>query len=172
MKQHILTALVSNHSGVLTRISGLFSRRGYNIDSLSVCATEDPKYSRMTIAAVGDDATISQITKQLDKLVDVIKVTELDTSESVMRELLLIKLKITPKQRPEIESTVNIYKAKTIDLSPDSCIVELTGEPSKIDAFVNVVQSYGVVEMIRTGLTALSRGKTSINDLLDYNDLV
>lgn len=172
MKQHIITALVSNKSGVLTRISGLFARRGYNIDSLAVCATEMPGRSRMTIVARGEQPVIEQIIKQLDKLVDVIKVTELDTSESVMRELLLIKIKISGAQRPEIESTCNIYKAKTIDLSPESVVIELTGETSKLDAFVKVVEPYGILEMARTGLIALSRGLSSIGDLVDYNDLV
>lgn len=171
MKQHIVTALVSNKSGVLTRISGLFSRRGYNINSLSVCATEDSEFSRMTIVADADDSTIKQITRQLDKLVDVKKVSLLEPEKAVCRELLIIKLKMTSAQRPEIESTCNIYKAKMIDLSPDSLIAELTGEPNKIDAFISVVSGYGIIELVRTGLTALSRGGDSINELDDYNDL-
>lgn len=172
MKQYIITALVSNHSGVLTRISGLFSRRGYNIDSLSVCATEDADLSRMTIVTVCDSATIQQITRQLDKLIDVVKVSLLDPSGSVMRELLLIKIKLQSNQRPEIESTCNIYKAKLIDLSEKSVIIELTGEPSKIDAFIKLLAPYSILELIRTGLTALGRGGDSINDLEDYNELL
>lgn len=172
MKQHIITALVNNHSGVLTRISGLFARRGFNIDSLSVCATAEPSYSRMTIISTSDGAEISQIIKQLDKLVDVIKVTELKTDACVARELLLVKINLLPSQRPEIESTCNMYKAKTVDVSPESMILELTGEPNKLDAFIGVVRGYGIIELIRTGLTALERGKTSINDLFDYNELV
>lgn len=172
MNQYIITALVSNHSGVLTRISGLFSRRGYNIDSLSVCATENAEYSRMTIVSVCDEATIQQITRQLDKLIDVIKVSLLDASKSVMRELLLLKVKIKPSQRPEIESTCNIYKAKTIDLGSDSVIAELTGESNKIDAFINILKPYGIIELIRTGVSALSRGNESIDDLIDYNELI
>lgn len=172
MKQYTITALVANQSGVLTRISGLFARRGYNIDSLSVCTTENAKFSRMTIVSVCDEATIQQITKQLDKLVDVIKVCLLDSSKSVIRELLLLKISVLPYQRPEIESTASIYKAKLIDLNQESVIVELTGEPSKIDAFISILEPYGIIELIRTGVSALSRGKESINDLIDYNDLV
>lgn len=158
MKQYIVTALVSNKSGVLTRISGLFSRRGYNINSLQVCATENPEFSRMTIVAEADDSTIKQITRQLDKLVDVKKVGLLNPAQAVCRELLIIKLKMEPSDRPEIESTCNIYKAKMIDLSPSSLIAELTGEPNKIDAFISVVSHYGIIELVRTGLTALERG--------------
>lgn len=171
MQQYIVTALVANKSGVLTRISGLFSRRGYNINSLSVCATENPDFSRMTIVAEADDGTIKQIARQLDKLVDVKKVGILAPSGAVCRELLIIKLHMQAAQRPEIESTCNIYKAKMIDLSPDSLIAELTGEPNKIDAFIEVVRHYGIIESVRTGLTALSRGSDHIGNLSDYNDL-
>ena len=171
MKQYIITALVTNKSGVLTRVSGLFSRRGYNINSLSVCATEDPAYSRMTIVAEANESTIKQITRQLDKLIDVKKVSLLAPDKAVCRELLILKLTMPPAARPEIESTCNIYKAKMIDLSPASLIVELTGDPNKIDAFINVVSHYGIIELVRTGLTALSRGEENINELQDYNDL-
>ncbi len=171
MKQYIITALVTNKSGVLTRISGLFSRRGYNINSLSACATEDERYSRMTIVAEADESTIKQIVRQLDKLVDVVKIGLLEPDKAVSRELLIIKIKMQAAQRPEIESTCNIYKAKMIDLSPASIIVELTGEPNKIDAFINLVSHYGIIELVRTGLTALGRGNGSINDFDDCNDL-
>ncbi len=158
MKQYIITALVSNKSGVLTRISGLFARRGYNIGSLNVGSTENPELSRMTIVSEADDATIRQITLQLDKLVDVKKVSVLEQDKSVCRELLILKLCVSPEQRPEIESACNIYKAKIIDLSPSSLIAELTGEPNKIDAFINLTAHYGIIELVRTGLTALGRG--------------
>lgn len=167
---HIISALVANKSGALTRISGLFARRGYNIDSLSVCATEDGNLSRMTITTTADESTVRQIIKQLDKLYDVIKVTELARETSVARELLLVKIATCAGQRPEIESTCNMYKAKLIDVSPESTVIELTGEPNKIDGFINVVQPYGIIELTRTGLSALSRGKSSINDLVDYNE--
>ena len=164
MDRHIITALVSNKPGVLNRVAGLFSKRGFNIESLSVCATEDEHLSRMTIVAGGDDYTLDQITKQLAKLIDVVKVTMLDSDKSIQRELLLIKIKVKPAQRPEIESVVNIYKAKSVDLSPASMALEITGEPSKIDAFINVVKDYGIIELARTGLTALQRGETCIKD--------
>lgn len=158
MRQYTITALVSNKSGVLTRISGLFARRGYNICSLTVGTTENPELSRMTIVAEADESTIKQITSQLDKLIDVKKVSVLLPEKAVKRELLIIKLKLSPSQRPEIESTCNIYKAKIIDLAPSSLIAELTGEPNKIDAFINVTSHYGIIELVRTGLTALERG--------------
>lgn len=172
MKKHLITALVNNHSGVLTRVSGLFARRGYNIDSLAVCNTEDENYSRMTIVSQGDDMTIQQVIKQLDKLVDVIKISELDASASVSRELLLVKIKTAAHQRPEIETTCRVYKAKIIDLSPESVIVELTGDPGKIDGFLKIIKPYGIIEMARTGLNSLERGEKSINDLTDYNETI
>ena len=170
---HIITALVANKSGVLNRVSGLFSKRGYNIESLSVCTTEDENLSRMTIVVNGDEYVLEQITKQLDKLVDVKKVSQIsDDGGSILRELLLIKISVKPSQRPEIESVVNIYKAKTVDLSPVSMVLELTGESSKLDAFISVVKDYGIIELARTGLTALQRGDVCIKDLKDYNELV
>ena len=170
---HIITALVSNKPGVLNRVAGLFSKRGYNIESLSVCATEDEHLSRMTIVVNGDVYILEQITKQLDKLIDVKKVTQLKGGdEAILRELLLIKISVKPSQRPEIESVVNIYKAKTVDLSPASMVLELTGESSKINAFINVVKDYGIIELARTGLTALQRGEVCIKDLDDYNELI
>lgn len=171
MEKHIITALVRNHSGVLTRISGLFARRGFNIDSLVVCATEQPQLSRMTIVSCADEDVIAQIIKQLDKLHDVLKVCELCDGR-IMRELLLIKIKLSPRQRPEIESTCNIYKAKLVDLSSDSVTIELTGEPNKLEAFIELLSPYGIVELARTGVTALERGTNSINDLVDYNETV
>jgi len=154
---HIITAIVRNHSGVLTRVSGLFARRGYNIDSLSVCATEDPTLSRMTIVATGDDATIEQIVKQLNKLPDTVKISRLKEDNGIIRELLLVKISLAPARRPEIESACNIYKAKTVDLSVNSAVLELTGDPQKIDAFVELMVPYGIIELVRTGLTAIER---------------
>ena len=120
----------------------------------------------------GDEYILEQITKQLDKLIDVKKVTQLAADEAIIRELLLVKINVKPAQRPEIESTVNIYKAKSVDLSPASMVLELTGEPSKIDNFINVVKDYGIIELARTGLTALQRGDVCIKDLDDYNELI
>ena len=161
--KHIITALVRNHSGVLTRISGLFARRCFNIDSLAVCATENPELSRMTIVSDTDDGLAEQMVKQLDKLCDVIKVCELGDSR-VSRELLLVKINLMAAQRPEIESTCNIYKAKLVDLSPESVIVELSGEPNKLDALIELLKPYGIIELARTGVTALERGGKAINE--------
>ena len=165
MKQHVITVLVLNKSGVLARVTALFARRGFNIDSLVVCSTENDRYSRMTIVVTADDEILPQIVKQLAKLIDVKKITEIDPNNAVLRELLMIKLTITPAQRPEIESMCNIYKAKIIDLSPESVVMELTGEAPKLDAFVGLVSSYGILELTRTGLSALHRGKENINNL-------
>ncbi|MCL2061005.1 MAG: acetolactate synthase small subunit [Firmicutes bacterium] len=163
MKKHLITVLVSNKSGVLTRISGLFARRGFNIDSLVVCSTEDEHVSRMTIVVTADDTVIAQVIKQLGKLIDVIRITELDPEKSVSRELMMIKIHVAATQRSEIETTCTIYKAEIIDLSPESVIIELTGKSSKLDAFIELVKPYGIIEMTRTGLNALHRGKQSIS---------
>ena len=164
LKTAVISALVTNKPGVLNRVAGLFSKRSYNIESLSVCTTEDDNLSRMTIVAKGDESVLEQIVKQLAKLYDVKKVLELDTDSyaSLMRELLLVKIRVQPHQRPEVESTANIYKARTVDLSPDSMVLELTGEEGKIDAFINVVKHYGIIELARTGVTVLQRGDDSI----------
>lgn len=162
-EKHVITALVKNHSGVLTRVSGLFARRCFNIDSLVVCATENSELSRMTIVSDTDDATIEQMVKQLAKLVDVVKVCEL-TGATVRRELLLVKINLTAAQRPEIESTCNIYKAKLVDVTKDSAIVELSGEPNKLDALIELLAPYGITELTRTGVTALSRGGKGLKD--------
>ncbi|MDR3319191.1 MAG: acetolactate synthase small subunit [Clostridiales bacterium] len=172
MKRHIVTALVCNKSGVLNRITGLFSRRGYNIESLSVASTEDDNLSRMTIVIQGDDYLLEQIVKQSDKIYDVQRVTELERDNAVMRELLLIKINVLPEQRPEIETTVRLFKAKTIDISENAMIIELTGEPGKMDGFINLLAPYGIIEMARTGITALERGDRNICDAADYTDII
>lgn len=169
MNPHIVTALVSNKSGVLNRVVGLFSRRGFNIDSLSVASTEDPNLSRMTIVLNGDEE-IDQVVKQLNKLFDVKHVTQIDSTCAVARELLLIKVKLSPEKRPEVESTIRFYKAKAVDLSPDSVTVELTGEPNKIDAFINIMNGYSIIELVRTGLTALERGSACIKAYADDHE--
>ncbi len=171
-QKHIITALVTNRAGVLTRISGLFARRGYNIDSLSVCSTNNPKLSRMTIVALGTDDEISQIVRQLDKLWDCHKIKIFEPNESVKRELLLIKVNVPADKRPEIESTANMMKVKIIDVGAASVICEMTGEPNKIDKFVELMQPYGILELARTGITALSRGSECLDDLEDYNEQI
>ncbi|MDO5707914.1 MAG: acetolactate synthase small subunit [Andreesenia angusta] len=157
--KHILLVLVENQSGVLSKVSGLFTRRGYNIDSLSVGETEDPGVSRMTITARGDDSTIEQIVKQLNKLVDVIRVLEIKKSESVCRELLLIRVKADMGKRPSIMEIVSIFRGSIIDVYDDSLMIELTGDEAKIESFTELMRPYGIMEYNRTGLTALKRGK-------------
>ena len=169
--QHIVSALVNNRSGVLNRVASLFSKRGYNIESLSVASTEDHNYSRMTIVVNGDDYVLEQITKQLDKLIDVKHVTRLDNYRSVIRELLLIKINVSPALRAEVETTAKLYKAKVVDVSPKTMTLELTGEGNKLDGFINVLTGYGIIEMARTGITALARGEQSIKDFKDASEV-
>ena len=162
MKKHVLSVLVENHSGVLSRVSGLFSRRGYNIDSLSVGETEDPKISRMTIVADADEYTLEQIKKQLNKLVDVIKIIELKEEHSIYRELALIKITATKENRAEIIEIANIFRAHTVDVASESVVIEATGDQGKISALTNMLMPYGIKEVIRTGLTALERGEKKL----------
>jgi len=162
MSRHVLSVLVENQSGVLSRVSGLFSRRGYNIDSLSVGETEDPKVSRMTIVVRGDDYILEQIKKQLNKLIDVIKIVELDPQQSVFRELAMIKVNTTMETRASIIEIVSIFRANIVDVSSETLTVEMTGDESKIEAFINLMNNYGIVEVVRTGLTAIERGSRHI----------
>lgn len=156
--RQIIAILVNNQPGVLSRISGLFSRRGYNIDSLSVCATEDERYSRMTICLNGTVQTAKQITAQLEKQEDVVKVMTFDHGNVALRELLLIKLAVAPEKRGEIVDLCTLFKAKSIDTTMDSMMLELTGNTDKIDAFISTLGSYKILEMARTGGAALERG--------------
>lgn len=172
MNHYTISALVSNKSGVLTRISGLFARRGYNIDSLSVCATEDPAISRMTIVLNGDEYILEQLTRQLDKLIDVKKIMHVAENQALFRELLLVKVNAPSEKRSEIYEICQIFRAKVDDLYPTSMVVELTGESKKLDGFINMIQEYGILEMARTGVTAISRGNICIKDLKDYNDSI
>lgn len=158
MKKMVLSLLVDNTSGVLSRVSSMFSRRGYNIDSLTVGVTENPKYSRMTVAVLGDDKILSQIKKQLLKLEDVISITELKDGESVCRELVLVKVKTTLEERQQIISMVDVFRAKVVDVSSESLMVELTGNVNKIEAFISLLNGFEIEEMVRTGLTGLTRG--------------
>ncbi len=160
--KHVLSVLVDNQAGVLTRVSGLFSRRGYNIDSLTVGVTENPELSRMTICVEGDVFVLDQIKKQLAKLVDVKGVIELTTGNSVYRELALIKVTANAKTRAEIVSIVDIFRAKIIDVAKESLVIELTGTESKLSAFYELMEPYGVIEMVRTGTAALERGNKAI----------
>jgi acetolactate synthase-1/3 small subunit len=157
--KHILSVLVVNHPGVLAKVAGLFSRRGFNIDSLAVGVTNDPDVSRMTILSQGDDATVEQIARQLGKLVDVIKVTDV-TENSVTRELALIKLRTTSETRGEILEIINIFRAKVVDISTEFLTVEITGDSEKVSALEDMLKGFGIEEMVRTGIIAISRGKT------------
>ena len=163
MEKFIIAILVSNHAGVLSRVTGMFTRRGLNIDSLTVGETESPEFSRITISLHGDKAICSQIVKQLEKMYDVKKVQVLG-EETVIRELLLIKVRNVPEERQDIMSVVDIFRAKIADYSPDALSIEIRGDSNKINAFIELVKPYGILEMCRTGLVALERGSGCLKD--------
>ena len=162
MQKRILSLLVDNTAGVVSRISGLFSRRGYNIDSLSVGVTADERFSRMTVVCSGDALILEQITKQLAKLVDVRDIKVLEPDNSVSRELVLVKVTAKPEQREGIISIANIFRANVIDVGKDSLVIELTGSKSKLGAFVDLLEDYEILELARTGITGLSRGAADV----------
>ena len=158
MKRYVISVLVENHSGVLSRVSGLFSRRGYNIDSLTVGVTENPDRSRMTIVVRGDEYILEQIEKQLAKLVEVVSIRQCDTSATVVRELALIKVDASTASRGGIIETANIFRARIVDVAVDSLIIEATGSEDKIAGLIKLLEPYGIKELVRTGLTAMERG--------------
>ena len=162
MQKKVFQILVDNTSGVLSRISGLFSRRGYNIESITAGVTADPRFTRITIVASGDDEILEQIEKQVRKLVDVRNIRELAPEESVYRELVLIKVKATAEQRQSIISLADVFRAKIIDVAKESLIIELTGDQSKIDAFIALLEGYEVLELARTGIAGLGRGMENV----------
>jgi len=163
-KLHTLVSLVQDEPGVLTRVAGLFRRRGFNIESLSVGHCEQPGLSRMTIVVKGDDAEVDQVTRQLDKLVNVVNVTDITRRDMVARELALIKVAARAEDRSEIMQIVDIYRAKIVDVATDSLTVEVTGGEDKIDSLLRLLLPFGITEMARTGRTALTRGsRSSIN---------
>lgn len=157
-QQHVLTALVENHPGVLARVAGLFARRGYNIESLTVSVTDDPEVSRMTIVVGGDHLVLEQITKQLHKLIEVIRVVDYTESPAVERELALIKVNAEPKDRGEIMQIVEVFRGRIIDISEKTFVIEVTGGTEKIDKIRELLGSYGIKEMVRTGVIAMARG--------------
>ena len=167
MKRIVLSILVDNTAGVLSRVAGLFSRRGYNIDSLTVGETQNSAISRMTVLAHGDDQILEQIRKQLQKLEDVIEIIELAKHESVTRELILVKVLASEKDRQAIISITDIFRAKIVDVAVESLMIELTGNQDKIDAFIKLLEQYTIKELVRTGLTGLSRGSGDIADYID-----
>ena len=160
--KHTLAVLVENRSGVLSRVASLFSRRGYNIESLAVGVTEDPKTSRMTIVVDGDDHVLEQVTKQLNKLVDVIKVSDIGGDEAVERELALIKVAADVSARTEIIQIADIFRARIVDVAPKSITVEVTGDEAKIQAIEKLLRQFGIKEMVRTGKIALVRGPNKV----------
>lgn len=157
MNRHIISVLVENSSGVLSRISGLFSRRAYNIHSLTVGPTDDESISRMTITVSGDEQVFQQIKKQLNKLIEVIKIIELQPDKSVCRELIMIRVN-SLNERSSIIEIANIFRANIIDVSLESLVLELTGDKSKIDAFQSMLEPFGIIEIVRTGIAGLQRG--------------
>lgn len=164
-QQHTITALVENRPGVLARVAGLFARRGFNIESLAVSITDDVTVSRMTIVVSGDDAVLEQITKQLNKLIDVIKVIDYTDMPVVERELAMIKVNAEPKNRAEIMQLVDIFRAKIIDISERTFTIEVTGSVAKVNALESLLEPYGIQEMVRTGKIAMARGSAGRSDL-------
>ena len=155
--RHTISVLVENKFGALTRIAGLFSGRGYNIDTLNVGPTHDPNTSRMTIVTRGDDATVSQIVKQLEKLVDVIQVTDFRQDEYIDRELVLVKVSVDSQTRAEVMQVTDIFRAKIVDVQPKTLTIEITGNESKVEKFLELMKTFGIVELTRTGKVALPR---------------
>ena len=164
MSRHTLSVLVENRPGVLARVASLFSRRGFNIDSLAVGPTEHPEVSRMTIVVNVEELPLEQVTKQLNKLVNVIKIVELDPEQSVQRELLLVKVKADLTTRSHVLETVNLFRAKVVDVAPDAVTIEATGTADKLDALIRVLEPFGIKELVQSGMVAVGRGSRSITD--------
>ena len=160
--KHTLSVLVENKPGVLARVSGLFSRRSFNIDSLAVGETENPDVSRITIVVNADSSPLEQVTKQLNKLVNVIKIVEQDDENSVARELALIKVRADASTRSQVIEAVNLFRAKVVDVSTESLTVEATGTPEKLEALLRVLEPYGIRELVQSGVVSLSRGPRGI----------
>ena len=159
--RHVLSALVHNQPGVLAHVSGMLASRGFNIDSLAVGETEDPHLSRMTFVVHGDDAELEQVRKQLDKIVSVVRVQDISSEDFVERYLMLVKVKAAPTLRMEIVLLVEMFRARVVDISPDNMIVELSGTEAKIEAFIDLMRPFGILELARTGRVALVRGRPS-----------
>ena len=164
MAKHTLSVLVNNHMGVLSRVAGLFSRRGYNIESLSVGETENPKISRMTIMADCEDEIFEQIKNQLSKLMDVITISDLAIDSSIRRELALVKVDARSDKRTQILEIANIFRAHVIDITDNSLVLEITGDHGKVSAIISMLDEYGIKEVIRTGITAIERGDSELKN--------
>ncbi len=157
--RHIISILLENEAGALSRVSGLFSARGYNIESLTVAPTEDSSLSRMTVVTTGSDAVVEQIIKQLNKLIEVVKVIDLSEAGHIERELMLIKLRATGKEREEVKRMADIFRGRVIDVSDGTYTIELTGTGAKLDAFISAVEKSAILETVRTGASGISRGE-------------
>lgn len=161
--RHIISILIENESGALSRVAGLFSARGYNIESLTVAPTEDPSLSRMTLVTRGNDDIIEQITKQLNKLIDVVKLIDLAESAHIERELMLVKIRTSAESREEVKRMVDIFRGQIIDVTPTSYVVEMTGQSSKLDAFIHGFEEGSIIEVVRSGPTGISRGEKGLH---------
>jgi acetolactate synthase-1/3 small subunit len=164
--RHVLSALVQNQPGVLAHISGMLASRGFNIDSLAVGETEDANLSRMTFVVHGDDAVLEQVRKQLDKVVTVVKVHDISSEDFVERDLMLLNVQATPQQRMEITLLVEMFRGRVVDISAESLMVEISGQERKIEAFIDLMRPYGILELARTGRIALVRGRPGKGDIL------
>ena len=161
----VYSLLVENTSGVLSRVAGLFSRRGYNITSLTVGETTDPRYSRMTVVAEGDEQILEQIKRQVGKLIDVVDIKDLEPDVSVNRELILVKVRVLDEQRQSVIAMADVFRGKVVDVGLDSMIIELTGQQNKLDAFIRLLRDFEILELARTGITGLSRGSDDVRYL-------
>ena len=164
--RHVLSALVQNQPGVLAQVSGMLSSRGFNIDSLAVGETEDPLLSRMTFVVHGDDAELEQVRKQLNKIVTIVRVQDISSEDHVERDLMLMKIKANPSQRMEISLLVDMFRARVVDVSANDVMVEISGQERKIEAFIELMRPYGILELARTGRIALVRGMAGRGDVL------
>lgn len=169
MSRHVLSLLVEDKPGLLSRVSGLFSRRGFNIESLAVGPTEVRGLSRITVVVDQDETLLEQVTKQLNKLVNVIKIVELDEANSVQREHVLIKVRADNQTRSHVLEAVNLFRARVVDVVPDALTIEVTGDTGKIDAFLKVLEQYGIKEIAQSGLIAVGRGSKSITERVFKN---
>ena len=162
MRRQVFSLLVDNNPGVLSRIAGLFSRRGYSIDSITAGMTADPRFTRITVGASGGELILSQIEKQVRKLEDVREIKVLKDDESVFRELIMVKVRVNAQQRNEVISVADIFRAKIVDVDKESLMIELTGNQSKLEAFLNLLDGYEILELARTGITGLARGSKDV----------
>ena len=162
MRRQVFSLLVDNNPGVLSRIAGLFSRRGYSIDSITAGMTADPRFTRITVVASGDELILSQIEKQVRKLEDVREIKVLKDDESVFRELIMVKVRVNAQQRNEVISVADIFRAKIVDVDKESLMIELTGNQSKLEAFLNLLDGYEILELARPGITGLARGSKDV----------